>query len=243
MLDEALIQLAASDTAAATAADGLIFVKREGWHPGVIGIVASRLVERFHQPAVVGAVGEETIVASARSVPGVDIGAAIKAAMAAGLLVKGGGHPMAGGFTAHRQRAAELSAFLAAELGLQQHGVTGMRPLHLEAGLSLAAVDVPMLRLLDDLAPYGSGNPEPVFAFPAVQVQRVTVVGAEHVRCQIRDGHGGATVAMAFRAARSPLGQALLGLSGEHVHIAGRLRPGRNGYPPFIALEDAALPY
>lgn len=221
----------------------LIWAVGEGWHPGVVGIVASRLVDRFHKPAIVGAVSETQVVASARSLPGIDIGAAIKAAVAAGLLLKGGGHPMAGGLTVARTRAEELADILARQVAAQRQGTAPVRALQVEAGLSLPAVGAPLLQTLADLAPYGSGNPEPIFGFATVQLQRVTPVGADHLRCQLRDGHGATAVAMAFRAAGSPLGLALLDLSGAHVHIAGRLRPGRNGLAPFIALEDAALPY
>lgn len=239
VLDEAVCQV----TDGAGDRGSLIWAVGEGWHPGVVGIVASRLVDRFHKPAIVGAASEAQIVASARSVPGVDIGGVIGGAMAAGLLVKGGGHPMAGGLTVARSRADELAAWLAREVEAQRSGAARVRLLHLEAGLSLHAVATPLLESLSELAPYGSGNPEPVFGFATVQMQRATVIGADHVRCQLNDGRGGSAVAMAFRAAGSPLGAALLDLRGAAVHIAGRLRPGRNGQAPFIAIEDAALPY
>lgn len=239
VLDEAVWQV----TDGGADRGSLIWAVGEGWHPGVVGIVASRLVERFHKPAIVGAASEARIVASARSVPSVDIGGAIGEAMAEGLLVKGGGHPMAGGLTVVRSRADDLASWLAGQVDAQRSGVAAVRALHLEAGLSLHAVAPPLLQSLSALAPYGAGNPEPVFAFAAVQLQRATIVGADHVRCQLSDGHGGSVVAMAFRAASSPLGAALLDLRGAAVHIAGRLRPGRNGQPPFVAIEDAALPY
>jgi len=221
----------------------LIWAVGEGWHPGVVGIVASRLVDRFHKPAIVGAAGRDHVVASARSVAGVDLGAAINAAVAAGLLIKGGGHPMAGGLTVARARTEELAAFIAGDITAQQEGVAAVRALHLEAGLSLRAVGEPLLQALADLAPFGSGNPEPVFGFSTVRLQRVVPVGEEHIRCQLSDDQGGSATAMAFRAANAPLGQALLGLRGSPIHVAGRLRPGRNGYGPFVAIEDAALPY
>lgn len=231
----------------------LIWAAGEGWHPGVIGIVASRLVERFHKPAIVGAASrghagdgggnDARVVASARSVPGIDFGAAIKAAMTAGMLLKGGGHPMAGGLTVAATQMDDLIGFLTQHIENQRGGIAHQRPLHLEAALSLAAVAPPLLQTLADLAPFGSGNPEPVFGFCAVQLQRATTVGNDHLRCQLNDGRGGSAVAMAFRAAGSPLGQALRGLAGSSVHIAGRLRPGRDGRPPFIVIEDAALPY
>ena len=141
----------------------LLWAVGEGWHPGVVGIVASRLAERFRRPALVVATAGERATASGRSVPGSDLGAAVNAAVAAGLLVKGGGHAMAAGFTAETRRLAELRAFLNAHLALDAATAEGLRALPLDGVLSLAGAAALPPAYLARLAPFGAGHPEPRF--------------------------------------------------------------------------------
>jgi single-stranded-DNA-specific exonuclease len=206
----------------------LVFAVGEGWHPGVIGIVASRLKERFNRPACVIALSEGVGKVSGRSVGGVALGAAVIAARQAGLLVNGGGHAMAAGFTVDTDKIDALRRFLAERIGAEI-GATGLVPqLAIDGALSVAAATGAFLAVLERLAPFGAGNPEPRFALPAARLLYAEPVGGAHVRCTIGDGAGtGRLKAIAFRCLDNPLGAALLGRTGATLHIAGHLRPDR----------------
>lgn len=196
----------------------------DGWHPGVVGIVASRLVERFRRPALVGARENGRIRGSARSVPGVPIGPAVLAARDAGLLEAGGGHDMAAGFTLDEAKRAAFEAFLAERLGPLVPAGGQVRPLDIDAGLSVAGASAGLLEHLAAVEPFGRGNPEPVFALPAVRVRHARIVGRNHVRADLADGGGKRLPAIAFRTAETPLGRALLETDGPALHVAGTLR-------------------
>ena len=214
----------------------------DGWHPGVVGIVASRLVERFRRPALVGARQGAQLRGSARSVPGVPIGPAILAARDAGLLEAGGGHDMAAGFTLDEAKRAAFEAFLAERLGPLVPAGGQARPLDIDAGLSVAGASAGLLEHLAAVEPFGRGNPEPVFALPAVRVRHARIVGRNHVRADLADGGSGRLAAIAFRTAETPLGRALLETDGPALHIAGTLRADdwrSNGAVQFV-VSDAA---
>jgi single-stranded-DNA-specific exonuclease len=228
--------------AAAAASSSLIWVAGEDWHPGVVGIVASRLVERFHKPAVVVAITDGEAVASCRSMPGIDLGRAIREALATGMLLKGGGHAMAGGFTAARARLAETERFLADAIALQSPTAPDSRPaLRISANLGLAGLSSEWIAGLERLAPFGAGNPEPVFAVEAARLQWVASASGQHLTCRLLDTRGGRMSGTLFRAAGTTLGQALTSLDGAAVHLAGRIRRRRDG-TPFFAIDDAAMP-
>jgi single-stranded-DNA-specific exonuclease len=223
----------------------LVFVAREGWHPGVIGIVAGRLRERFDRPAFVialdssageGGVGK----GSGRSALGVDLGAAVIAARQAGLLINGGGHANAAGLTVAAERLDDLRAFLTARVAAEADGAVPW--LTLDGALSLGAATTDLCSILAQVGPYGVGNPEPRFAFPAVRVAKADVVGERHIRCFFADGRGGRLAGIAFRAVGTPLGACLLETSGSTLHLAGKLRAEewRGEIRVQLHLEDAA---
>lgn len=230
--------------AAAEGADlgPLLLVAGEGWHPGVIGIVASRLVEQRRKPALVLAVDGERAVGSGRSVPGVDLGAAVCEADAAGLLLKGGGHAMACGVTVATARLPDLARFLAAALSRLDAGCSAIPTLLLEGSLSLGGVTAHFAEALNALGPFGAGNPEPRFVVSAAPVRRVVPVGSQHLRVTL--GHDGEPpiAAMAFRAVGQPLGQALTEAMGSRLHLAGRLRRDvrRSDGAASLLIDDAA---
>ena len=199
----------------------------ERWHPGVIGIVASRLRERHDRPAIVVAWEGEIGKASCRSVPGVDIGAAITAARQAGLLVNGGGHPMAAGFTVERARLEALAAFLQTRLGSAAGADDPVPSIGLDGALAVEGATAELLEMLEAAGPYGAGNPEPRFAFAGAQLLRSDIVGRGHVRCQLAGRSGKRLKGIAFRVADNALGHALLAGQGEPFHLAGRLRLDR----------------
>jgi single-stranded-DNA-specific exonuclease len=223
----------------------LVFAVGEGWHPGVIGIVAARLKERYNRPACVVAVDGGIGKASGRSVRGVDLGAAVIAARREGLLMAGGGHKMAAGFTVAADRMAELKRFLCTRIAEQQAATGPLAPtLEIDGAVAVGGVNLDLVSLLSRLGPFGTGNSEPRFALPDARVARADVVGANHVRCFLTAGAGTGTrvKAMAFRALDSELGRLLLKSAGAPVHIAGHLRVDRwNGNEAAqLMIEDAA---
>ncbi|MGB4867189.1 MAG: single-stranded-DNA-specific exonuclease RecJ [Hyphomicrobium sp.] len=228
----------------------IVIVGSEAWHKGIVGLVASRLVERFRRPACVLAwdksgddkPGDGT--GSLRSVAGVDLGAAVRAAVAEGLLIKGGGHAMAAGLTVKREKLAALDKFLSAELIDAASGARTAAAFEIDAALMASGATADVVHLLDRAGPYGQGNVQPRFVFPAHRVKFAKVVGDAHVRAVLEGGDGGRLEAIAFRAAGQPLGDALLGAGGLPLHVAGHLRRDTWGGREKIELQidDVADP-
>ncbi|MDE2165429.1 MAG: single-stranded-DNA-specific exonuclease RecJ [Alphaproteobacteria bacterium] len=240
VLDEAAAQAEAGDPKAP-----LIFVAQPGWHPGVIGIVASRLKERYGKPALVAAIENGVAKGSGRSVAGVALGAAVIAARQAGLLVNGGGHAMAAGFTAETGKLDALRDFLGARIGEALAGQEPVPELPIDGALACAAATTDFAAVIERMAPFGTGNSEPRFAFANLRVLRATAVGRDqaHVSCTLGDGAGtGRLKAIAFRALESALGPALLRSQGIGFHVAGHLRvdtwQGRESVQ--LQIDDAA---
>jgi single-stranded-DNA-specific exonuclease len=219
----------------------MVFVSG-GWHPGVIGIVASRLRERYNRPAFVLALEGGVGKGSGRSVSGIDMGAAVIAAKQAGLLINGGGHAMAAGLTVAAARVQALRAFLEKRIGAEIAEKEIVPTLALDGALGLAAANRALVELLARLEPYGAGNAEPVFAVRDARAVRAEVVGAGHVRCILADAAGGRLKAIAFRSLETPLGQALLRTPAVPLHVAGHLRADNWAGPTGVELviEDAA---
>ena len=232
---EAKAQVAAAPEAPVVVAAG------EGWHAGVVGIVAGRLRERFHRPAVAIGFADGVGHGSGRSVPGVDLGAAIAEARRAGLLTKGGGHPMAVGFTVAAEQLAAFSDFMAERVA-RQPAATAVPTLDIDGTLSVGGAGLDLADLVQRLGPFGPGNPEPRFAIATAGVAWAEVVGAKHVRCVLTAGDGRRLKAIAFRCRDTALGVALLARDGAPLHLAGRLR--RNGWmgreEAQFLIEDAA---
>jgi single-stranded-DNA-specific exonuclease len=221
----------------------LVFAAAEGWHPGVIGIVAARLKERYGRPACVVALADGVGKGSGRSVPGLALGSAVIAARQAGLLINGGGHAMAAGFTVAAERLIEFQEFLAAQLNDGLDHATLVPELAIDAALTAEAAQGELLTQLDALAPFGAANPEPRFAFPAVRVQFVETVGSGHLRLRVVDALGGSAVsAIAFRAAETPVGRLIAEAKGRTLHLAGHLRRDtwRGGDAVQLIVDDAA---
>lgn len=225
----------------------LLLLGSHTWHKGVVGLVASRLTERFRLPSCVIAWNEETGgegTGSLRSVAGADIGGAVRAAVAAGHLVKGGGHAMAAGLTVERAKLAELEAFLHDELKDSLGQARERHALEIDGSLTASGVSEELLDLIGRVGPYGQGNPTPRFAFPATHVKFAKVVGEAHVRCVLQSADGARLEAIAFRAAGSPLGDLLLGSGGLPLHVAGTVkRSSFNGRERIeVHIDDAADP-
>jgi single-stranded-DNA-specific exonuclease len=223
----------------------LIFAAGEGWHPGVIGIVASRLKERYERPAVVVALADGIGKGSGRSVPGLALGTAVIAARQAGLLLNGGGHAMAAGFTVAGDKLIELQEFLAARLNDGLDRAALVPELAIDAALTPGAAQAGLLAQIDALAPFGAANPEPRFAFPAVRASYVEPVGSGHLRLRVADPLGTSAPplsAIAFRAADTPVGKLIAETKGRAIHIAGHLRRDtwRGGDAVQLIVDDAA---
>lgn len=208
--------------------DPVIVVSGENWHPGVIGIVAGRLKERFNRPAVVIATEAGMGHGSGRSVSGVNLGTAFGAAAKDGILVKGGGHAMAGGLTVTEPNIPQLRTFLNEHLGAQVLEATSERRLHLAAIAALDGVSMELARSISLLEPFGMGNPEPVFAFVGAQITWAQELKGGHVRCQLESETGSASVSgICFRARERGLADALLQQWNQPVSIAAKVRIDR----------------
>jgi len=206
----------------------VLLVQGEGWHPGVVGIVAGRIKEKFNRPACVAGIAEGLAKGSGRSVPGVDLGAAVIAARQAGLLETGGGHAMAAGFSYRVARHAALHAFLDERLA-SAGGLPGAADLVVEGSIAIPAATCDLAQQVERLAPFGAGNEEPIFALPRARVVRADRVGKEGgtVRAFLEGEGGGRLKAICFRAKEGPLAEALLSRSGEPMHLCGQLRAER----------------
>lgn len=233
------------DEAMATAArenDGpFLLVSGEGWHPGVVGIVASRLKERFGKPALVAGFEGGLGRGSARSVAGVDIGAAVRAAREAGLLEAGGGHVMAAGFSLSAGQIEGFRAFLERWFA-GQDAAGASTELLLDVAVAASGASLSLVEELARIGPFGAGNPEPICAVLDATVGFADVVGRNHVRVRLAGADGSRLDAIAFRSADTPLGVALLKARGRRIHAAGFLRADNwNGKTRVqLQIEDAA---
>jgi single-stranded-DNA-specific exonuclease len=221
----------------------LLLAVGAGWSPGVLGLVAARLVDRHHRPAVVIGTADGIGKGSARSVAGFDLGSAVIAARQAGLLIQGGGHPMAAGLTLETGRLPALEAFLAERIAdLPGLGCRAPPDLALDGALQVAGLSFELAERLATVAPFGRGNPEPRFMLPHARSAQVRQVGGAHVDCCLYDPAGGRVRAIAFRSSDQPLGRALLQAAGAPLHLAGTIKlDWWEGQPRVnFHIEDAA---
>jgi single-stranded-DNA-specific exonuclease len=244
VLEAAIEQVEAEDPTAP-----IVWAAGEGWHPGVVGIVASRLKDRFNRPAVVIGLDGAEGKGSGRSVPGVDLGSAVAALAREGLLLKGGGHVMAAGLTVAAASLEAAMAALGTRLAAQGAGQAGPSELRLDGALAPSGATIDLVEQLEAAGPFGQANPAPRLAFGSVRVQGVRIVGNGH--CQLRlIGPGGAAgggpqlAAIAFRAADSGLAALFEAAASSRtpLHLAGRLEiddwGGRR--KPKLRVEDAS---
>jgi single-stranded-DNA-specific exonuclease len=206
----------------------VIVTASEGWHPGVVGLVASRLKDKFSRPAFVVALEPGGIgTGSGRSIGGVDLGRAVRGAVADGVLLKGGGHAMAAGVTLRKERLAEFRAYmetaLAADVARSRH----VRELFIDGAVSARAATPEFVATLNRAGPFGAGNPEPVVALPSHQLIHADEVGQAHLRLRFKSGDGAIVNGIAFRAVGQPLGNALAQMRGQPLHVVGSLAVDR----------------
>ncbi|HEY2007664.1 MAG TPA: single-stranded-DNA-specific exonuclease RecJ [Rhizomicrobium sp.] len=219
-----------------------VLVAGDGWHPGVVGIVAGRLKERFAKPAFVAGFEGGMGRGSARSISGIDIGGIIRAAAEAGIIEYGGGHAMAAGFSLTTGQLEGFRRFVEEQFSGAGAALAEASALYLDAVSSPAGANVALAEEIAQAGPFGAGNPEPLLALPDVRVAYADVVGQSHVKLRLGGGGGAVLDAIAFRALGSPLGDGLLASRGRPIHVAGRLRRDDwNGRVRVqLEIEDAA---
>lgn len=222
----------------------VIIVAGEGWHPGVLGLVASRLKERFGRPAIALGYGadQDQATGSGRSITNVDLGTAIRRAVESGIALKGGGHAMAAGLTIDRSKLGQLRAFLEEALAEDSAGAQAGACLEIDGALAAGGATLDLISLLETAGPYGIGNPNPVFVFPAHRVVYADLAGKDHVRCTLQAGDGARLKAIAFRAVGTDLGELLLSERQMPLHVAGRISANDWGgkRTPQLLIDDVA---
>ena len=222
----------------------LVWAAGEGWHPGVVGIVAARLKEATNRPAVVVGLDGETGKGSGRSVAGVDLGAAVHRLAEEGWLLKGGGHRMAAGLTVARDRLEDAMARLSGLLARQGAGTAGAHDLRIDGLLMPGAATPALIAEIERAGPFGQGAPAPRFAFAAAEIVHAARVGENHLRFTLSDGLSARLDGVCFNAFGGPLGPLVEARRGSRLHLAGRLELNAWGgrTRAQLRLEDAALP-
>jgi single-stranded-DNA-specific exonuclease len=201
----------------------VLIVSDKNWHPGVVGLVASRLKEQFNRPAFAIAFDENKGTGSGRSLSGVDLGSKVRAAVAEGILVKGGGHAMAAGITLEEGKMEAFRAFMEKQCFDAVQKARAERNLMLDGLLLPASLTTELVDSLQKAGPFGSGVPEPLFAFANMKLLYVDVVAEKHLRLSLQTDSGERVKAMAFRSAGSAFGEALQKARGQKVHVAANL--------------------
>lgn len=234
---EALAMLSADD-------DSPVLVAAGPWHPGVVGLVAARLRERFGRPAFAVSLATGRGTGSGRSIPGVDLGAAVRAAVDAGLLLRGGGHAMAAGITLDPAQLGPFRSFLRARFAADVARLRRRDETAVDAALTAAAATPDLVAMLERAGPYGSASPEPLIVLPGHRLVDLQPVGEDHLRLALAAPDGTRIRAMAFRAARTPLEAGLMSRRGQTVHAAGTLALNAYRGTPRVELRltDAAAP-
>ncbi len=236
---EALASLGLEDKAS------VIVTASEGWHPGIVGLVASRLREKFARPAFAIALEPGGIgTGSGRSIGGVDLGKAVRQAVHDGVLLKGGGHAMAAGVTLRKEKLAEFRAYMESALAHDVAQSRHVNEIFIDGAVSARGVTTELATTLNRAGPFGSGNPEPVIALPSHQLVYADEVGQAHLRVRFKSGDGAIVNGMAFRSIGQKLGNALTAHRGENLHVASSLALDRWQGAERVQLRvlDVALP-
>jgi len=226
-MEQEMLAQARAETDAELAAGGgpaVIVTASDGWHPGIVGLIAARLKEHARRPAFAVSFNPNGVgTGSGRSIPGFDLGRMVREAVAHGLLVKGGGHAMAAGITVERARLGELRAFFEEWAAEEVARLRVEEVLAIDAALSAEGATFDLIDLIESAGPYGAGHAQPLLALPRHTLADVRQVGTNHVRADLRSPSGGRLQAIAFRAAETPLGDFLFANRGGSVHVVGNL--------------------
>ena len=205
--------------------NNVVVTAMEGWHPGIIGIVAGRLKDRLGLPVIVIGVDDDGVgKGSGRSIKGVNLGAAISEAKALGLLTSGGGHAMAGGLTIDSQHIEKFEEFIQDRLRDDVKAARESASFKVDGLLSIAAVTPELVRLIDRVGPYGASNPEPIFVFSGLKIAYAERLRGGHVRCSFVDGDGSRVAAICFSAEETGMADLLLDPDRPGLHVAARIK-------------------
>ncbi len=202
----------------------VIVTARENWHPGIVGLIAARIKEKFRRPTFAIAFdpnGRGT--GSGRSIAGFDMGKMVRAAVDGGLLVKGGGHAMAAGLTVERTNLGRLRQFFEEKAEAAVRDLVAVQTLKVDGALGASGATLELIDLLEQAGPYGSAHPQPVFAFPAHRLRDCRQVGANHIKVTLEGQDGSRLDGIAFRAVETPLGDFLFASRGASIHVAGSI--------------------
>ncbi len=241
VVDEAIIQAEAALGQAKK--PSVLVVAAESWHPGVVGLAASRLKDRYGIPSLVLAMNKamQTSTGSGRSIIGVDLGHAVRAALEQGHIVKGGGHAMAAGLTLKTSNLGSFRQFMEETLSakVDENRETSLL---VDGALTAGGATLDLIELLEQAGPYGSSNPSPMFVFPAHKIIYADRAGTDHIRCTLVASDGTKLKAIAFRALGTELGELLLSERSHPIHVAGKLVADEWGAKrvPSLQIEDAA---
>ena len=220
ILDEALLK-----TLSMHKTNSVLVVSMEGWHPGVIGIVAGRLKERFNKPVIVIGIDENGIgKGSGRSIQGIDLGNEIKKLYEKGLLISGGGHEMACGLTIENKYIKTFHEILEKNLSDRINSIRSKFSIKIDALLNISAVNMDLINSINQIGPYGSGNPTPTFAFAELRVAYADRVKGGHIRCNFEDKNGQRIKGICFRAEELGFDEILLNERNRYLHIVGTLK-------------------
>ena len=220
ILDEALLK-----TLSMHKTNSVLVVSMEGWHPGVIGIVAGRLKERFNKPVIVIGIDENGIgKGSGRSIQGIDLGNEIKKLYEKGLLISGGGHEMACGLTIENKYIKTFHEILERNLSDRINFIRSKFSIKIDALLNISAVNMDLINSINQIGPYGSGNPTPTFAFAELRVAYADRVKGGHIRCNFEDKNGQRIKGICFRAEELGFEEILLNERNRYLHIVGTLK-------------------
>lgn len=223
----------------------VLIAESRNWHPGIVGLIASRLKDQCRRPAFAIAFDENgTGTGSGRSIAGVDLGRLVRQALERGLLLKGGGHAMAAGITLRREALGEFRAFLEEEAAAAVNAALDNDTLRIDGAVSADGATLALIGEMERAGPYGAGHPAPILAMPLHRIAGLRQVGNGHLQLQLASATGARLQAIAFRAEGTPLGDMLLASRGEMRHFAGTLGINHwNGQArPQFRLLDAAVP-
>lgn len=227
--------------------NSLLFIVKEGWHPGVIGIVAGRLKEKFDKPVAVIALNDGIGKASCRSILGIDFGAEIINAKVKNLLITGGGHAMAAGFTVAAEKIQELQEFLNNAFRISLNRLENYKQAEYDLDLSLSSVHLPLMEELSTLEPFGQGNYEPIFKFDNLFVLKADIVGSKHIRCLFapnkKSSSSKALQAIAFNSLGTSFEEVLLSPKAHNISVLGTLKTNnwQNNYTIQLIIKDVII--
>lgn len=222
----------------------VLVTESETWHAGIVGLLASRLKDRFHRPAfAISFDGLGKGSGSGRSIPGVDLGVAVRLALEKGILDKGGGHAMAAGITIRKEKLGAFRGFLEDRLSKLVSQLSRRRTLKIDGALSARAATPEYFDRLQQAGPFGASHSQPLLAFPRHRLINAGVVGVNHLRFSLRSPDGGRLDGIGFRIAESDLGKSILANIGQEMHFAGTLDANfyRGNRRIQLRLLDAAL--